>query len=242
VPDLALNLALNAEWTFTVGNFDQTETSVKLSDVRVPSSVLNSDDPIGELRTLLGVNGGDQVAISAGARKRQSSSVQVFDIDIEAASKVQAGQNAILLAKSVMMASELVDFSNARISMTAPGRPTKIAPDQQPLDVSSTEDELPWVMIVAIGAAVLCCVVLFVGVACLIRRKAGHHASDSPAATEMAPYAVNASKMSSRRKKKSSRREMIGPNGGAVVPPSVRRASGRRKLSSHTSSPHLLAE
>ena len=129
--------------------------------------------------------------------------------------------------------------------MTAPVRPTKIAPGQQPLDTSSTEDELPWVMIFAIGAAVLCCVVLFAGVVCLIRRKAGHHASDSPAATEMAPYAVNqpiASKMSSRRKKKSSRREMIGPNGSDVVPPSVRRASGRRKLSSHTSSPHLLAE
>eukprot|EP00019_Armaparvus_languidus_P010035 CAMPEP_0168584868 /NCGR_PEP_ID=MMETSP0420-20121227/3375_1 /TAXON_ID=498008 /ORGANISM="Pessonella sp." /LENGTH=723 /DNA_ID=CAMNT_0008619711 /DNA_START=274 /DNA_END=2441 /DNA_ORIENTATION=+ len=242
VLDLAENAATSAEWSFSVGNFDESETSVKLSDVRVPASVLAGVSPVDELRELLGVDEQVQVAESGAARKRQrDADVYAFDIDIKPASAVRDGQGAIDVAKRLLTAENDVDYSNARVTMQAPGRPSN------QLAASDTA-ALPWYAILGIVAGALVYVgVIALLVICLLKKRGGESSEATPYATQLVvpvptnepPPTAYTVKRSSRRKKSSRRvttadgQRIPAPIAVDVVPTTT---SSRRKVSSRRKS------
>jgi hypothetical protein len=131
VADLALNrIAAAAEWSFTVGAFDESAVSVTLSDIRVPLTLLADNDTdinAAVARMLAGPDGPfEQLSVSSGGgaitRRRQAVASRSFDIVVAPSTSVVGGRSAVRFAGAILARSD-VDSRNAGVSMSGPAQP-----------------------------------------------------------------------------------------------------------------------
>jgi hypothetical protein len=103
VADLALNrMASAAQWSFTVGAFDESAVSVSLTDTRVPLRLVNGSADINAAvaRELAGPDGPlAQLQVTGATRRRQvqvGEQMATFDVEVAPSSSVAGGRSAVL--------------------------------------------------------------------------------------------------------------------------------------------------
>jgi hypothetical protein len=186
VVDLALNrLATVAEWSFTVGAFDEAAISVTLSDVRVPLTLLGENDTdvnAAVARVLSGPDGPlAQLTVSSAATRRRQAGAQspAFDIVVAPSDSVAGGRSAVRYAGAILARSD-IDSTNAGVSMAGPAQPA-IMGEASPF-FSTAGGIAVIVVLVLVG-------LLLIGglIACLLlrRKKKAAAAPDEPKSTEM---------------------------------------------------------
>lgn len=187
VVDLALNrLATVAEWSFTVGAFDETAVSVTLSDVRVPLALLGENDTdinAAVARVLAGPDGPiaqlTVSSVSASTRRRQAGAETAVDVVVAPSDSVAGGRSALRFANAILTRTD-VDSSNTGVSMSGPAQPIL---DEPSPPFFTTGGGIAVIVVLALVG------LLLIGglVACLLlrRKKEKAPAPDEPKATEM---------------------------------------------------------
>lgn len=191
--DLALNPAdVPGEWTFKVGEFDEAQVGVRMSDVRVPASLVTGSaaDNAAIVAALLG--SGDDAAASqidvtpspdAAPRKRQAgdetdddTATVSISLDIKPSASVDGGSSALRVAGQIL-ANEMADTSGASVEMSAPGRP-QAALEETPNNGLSVLA----IVLICVGG-VLYIALIAVAVVCFLRHRDNANSNDDAVAT-----------------------------------------------------------
>lgn len=188
VEDLALNKHRGAaEWTFKVGAFDESKTTVRLSDVRVPASLVDgtADENAAVIAALLGDEAPeDQIEVKASAAMRRravdpNEPVLSYDVVIRPAADVQGGKSAVRLAKTAMSSDNAV-LEYTRVEMEAPGRP---ASSTDGTDANGGEGGLSGLEIGLIIAGAVVYVLCMLGIIAFVVLRRGKGESETSGTT-----------------------------------------------------------